>query len=760
MPDVASPDELVPSVAPAPGQTRDIGVQTPPAAFGVGVGQATEQAGNSAVDVALQRQQIINEKANVDAENNLTNGIDNYLYNPQSGYLVKKGDNAVNGYQDAHSQINDLFAQTRQGLSNDAQRRMFDVIGQRVLRYGLETAGRHAQQQQDVATNDSLTGALTTAVQSGGLNWNDDHQFGSKLSNIDDAVNKMGVFNGWDENKIEAERLKWHSEAWSARIRTAAATDPGSALKMMDQASGEIDDSHRAQLDLFLRPRAEALAGQNNASQAIREVAGGTSNATAAGPVSGDYKTRVAELEGGNNPAAVNPGSGAFGLYQFMPATARGLGVSPQSSPQEIDSAMDRFTAQNKSALTSALGRSPSDPEMYVAHAEGAEGAALLLKNPAAPAVDALAPAYGGNLQQAAAAVKGVGGNENMSAGDLTTMLQDRYAGKAGAGAFKGDVDSMEASAIQRAIQLSNGNVNLERTSVGAVKEQFQAIRMESAARQAQATAQQEQMANQYFSMATSDQFAADPQAITKFRQMLSEDTSSGAMDWKTSRDLLDFAEKNQRTSTDHDLKAYGPGFSSALSKINLPASDPDRITSIRQLIPMGGDAGQLTADGITKLNDILKATTRPEGQSDAKVQESLLKYAQHQLSFQDPDAEFSMKDPHGMDTYNVGFVPAFYKAWDAASSAGKDPKEIFTKDGIDKMLAPYKRSDAQYMADYNAASGFNPQAGDAVDLTSGPGIVAAFNAGKITREQAEAAALQHGFMKPAQAAAQVPIAQ
>jgi nucleoid-associated protein YgaU len=56
---------------------------------------------------------------------------------------------------------------------------------------------------------------------------------------------------------------------------------------------------------------------------------------------SGSFQSCVIARESGGNPAAVNPVSGAGGLYQFLPSTWQALGFSglPQNAPVSVQNA-------------------------------------------------------------------------------------------------------------------------------------------------------------------------------------------------------------------------------------------------------------------------------------------------------------------------------------------------------------------------------------------------------------------------------------
>lgn len=74
---------------------------------------------------------------------------------------------------------------------------------------------------------------------------------------------------------------------------------------------------------------------------------------------SGSYQSCVIQRESGGNPRAVNPSSGAGGLYQFMPSTWRGLGYS--GSPQDASVATQDQAFQKLYAQAGTSPWTPSD---------------------------------------------------------------------------------------------------------------------------------------------------------------------------------------------------------------------------------------------------------------------------------------------------------------------------------------------------------------------------------------------------------------
>ncbi len=94
------------------------------------------------------------------------------------------------------------------------------------------------------------------------------------------------------------------------------------------------------------------------------------------------YLRRVAQIESGMNPIARNPNSSAKGLFQFIDSTAKEYGLNNPFDPNASLIAAQKLTENNRNALRQALGREPTNAELYLAHQQGATGAIKLLSNP------------------------------------------------------------------------------------------------------------------------------------------------------------------------------------------------------------------------------------------------------------------------------------------------------------------------------------------------------------------------------------------
>lgn len=116
----------------------------------------------------------------------------------------------------------------------------------------------------------------------------------------------------------------------------------------------------------------------------------------------GDYVARNASFESGNNPKAVNPGSGASGLFQFLPSTWAGimqedpsLGLTTEGilDVDQQKKAMNHYTRKSAGILSDMFGRKPSGGELYLLHLLGHTGGPTVLRDVDSPITETIGTA-------------------------------------------------------------------------------------------------------------------------------------------------------------------------------------------------------------------------------------------------------------------------------------------------------------------------------------------------------------------------------
>lgn len=149
--------------------------------------------------------------------------------------------------------------------------------------------------------------------------------------------------------------------------------------------------------------------------------------------VGAGYFKRLAGIESGSDPYAQNPNSSAGGLFQFIDSTWGQYGSgSRKGTGTNVADAVGNLTKDNRSFLERILGRSPTEGELYLAHQQGAGGAAELLANPGALASDIVG--YDQVMLN--------GGTPGMTAGEFAKLWTSKFPGGDTATSFLGAIFS------------------------------------------------------------------------------------------------------------------------------------------------------------------------------------------------------------------------------------------------------------------------------------------------------------------------------
>lgn len=195
----------------------------------------------------------------------------------------------------------------------------------------------------------------------------------------------------------------------------SADTKAGMKRRYLDKVSLAAETSQ-----MKANPQAWLASRRPGATGAIRTAAD-------VNGIDPTYLVAVADIETGGtfDPTAKNPKSTAGGLFQFTDSTwdmyAPG---QDKNDPEANTRAAAAFTADNQKALTRSLGRAPSNWELYLAHQQGAGGAAALLTADRNVSVEkALADAGVDNAADAA----NNNGMANMTVGQALDMWRGKF---------------------------------------------------------------------------------------------------------------------------------------------------------------------------------------------------------------------------------------------------------------------------------------------------------------------------------------------
>lgn len=255
-----APTAELPTIEPSGGTSMArpvrINVDAEPSAFGAAPAQALqhlaavgEQAGNEMFRTAMMRQDLINETAANQGLNVVETNHANYLHDPKTGFLTKRGQDAITGYAQATQDLNKMTADARAALPNDATRRMFDTQALRSTRYAIMQAGAHADQETKSWIQQGAQGRIETVINNGALNWNDPKQVDYNLGRIAVEVQSKGQLEGTPPEKIAADTTHYQSAFLMSVGHQALAHDVTAASAILDKYRGQMDAAHVASLD-------------------------------------------------------------------------------------------------------------------------------------------------------------------------------------------------------------------------------------------------------------------------------------------------------------------------------------------------------------------------------------------------------------------------------------------------------------------------------------------------------------------------------
>lgn len=311
-----------------------------------------------------------------DAQANVAPGAQNFYSTLQSTWT-----------KDQEKRLGDF--QTKYGVSKDGmsnikleEMRLQADYGGRAVAYEHNESIRFQGQK----TDENISSVLNGAAAHGG--------FANAQKVVNEAITGAGrVFSPDQEQKVREEARKGTVQAfgtWAGNVAAKGFADDAdlqskwqgfeTELGSLDLTDGEKD---------LLRQKYGSDFAKGYAQQHPEQAP--VSKPQTQGKFTGDYYARLAQVESSGDPNAFNKDSGAAGPYQFIPSTARQYGLpadARQASAEQQTTAVKKLTEDNRSILRQKLGRDPSPGELYLAHQQGAQGAANLLTNPGELAVN------------------------------------------------------------------------------------------------------------------------------------------------------------------------------------------------------------------------------------------------------------------------------------------------------------------------------------------------------------------------------------
>ena len=747
VPDSAGVQQVEPDARP-PADYQEINAT--PASFGGLIAQGEEKAGAGATDASNNLFNIADFQGKVNTDdqvNKWVEGNNKILYGdpskpavgpdgqpvmgpdgkpqPDRGFMGLEGRAAADKREETLQALEDQRMAGRKNL-NPKDQILYDEQTQRMYGIAEREMGQHADTQWQVWAGGVNGSGASIALSSIARTPDDLEQFKHNTSDlINFRVQEAQIRYGNDPTILKQVEDEAKAEATTARLQAIAVKDPQRALDLTDQYKNTLSivDKKTGQsfydaLSGQFRARADQQTGIAAGTAAIKSTyqqVPPTSNmlpvlSSVGEPygISGSYLLRTHQLEGDGTSS-----TGAKGPFQFVDKTAAEYGVKNPYDFVSSATGAAQLAANNKAQLTTSFGRPPTDAELYLAHQQGATGAAKLLANPTVRAGDVVG--------DRAIAVNG--GDPNRPASEFTGMWTAKFNGAPGALSH-----ARKASAYQTIA--SDPNLS-ETARAHAFQYVNQTIAAQQIAQESDIKAQKiasDNAANGYVQRMLKGDF----NGIT---QQVADDPN---LTWETRRSLGDAAIAHGGDDTQQATQAYGAGFWPAYKAILADSSDPGRISEMHQLLERAGPGAdqdqKLTLAGVEKLNGVMTQNRKSvDDQAANRAKLGLMTYAKGKLSFEQDTGPIKIRDPEGERLFNAQFIPKFEAGYEQWTKAGKNPWDFLTQKHVDEMLTGM-RDKTKMQMDRMAAMGEAvpedknapvPPSPDGVDAKAWGGVIA-----------------------------------
>lgn len=339
------PYQGIPDVAPRLEPTPGVGINTPPAAFGTNIAEATshmgqviEGSGKELFDRAYAMQEL---QVHADVNARLA-AAQNEMSNHYVQFTNLEGKNAVDGLTDYQNKLDEIRQKGGDGLSPIGQE-FYDTESRNWRnRFGMYGAAHAGQEQKRyiVGSVDAKVAASTKMME---VNPDDPNGAAAAIQNIRDQVaHKFGDIGGMSPEEVKQKQNDAVNDAVQGRIRALAKDQPIAAQKLFDQAvkGGDLYGNNLASLGWYIRNQRDVIGSRNTVDQVFRETRG------EGGPV---LRALFQNESGGKlnitNPQTTTSGH-AQGVFQITTGTwhefAERAGVqlaawpTPNSAPYEV----------------------------------------------------------------------------------------------------------------------------------------------------------------------------------------------------------------------------------------------------------------------------------------------------------------------------------------------------------------------------------------------------------------------------------------
>lgn len=219
--------------------------------FGAAKGRGLEALAKGVgtiADVVAKLKAREDETVAKERDNEITDDLDKRLHDPETGFLSKKGKEAVDAWPAFKKDVQKAADKSRKGLTGNQAELLKRPAGARTAETEQTGAKHLDNEKKDWAIQTSerrLEGFLAGAVKAFG----DPRAVDVKTLAAIDEIDSLGDLRGWNAERRDSFKRNFVSAAWSGVVRQWLKTDPYEAQSRLGAYGGRIDTKVRKSLE-------------------------------------------------------------------------------------------------------------------------------------------------------------------------------------------------------------------------------------------------------------------------------------------------------------------------------------------------------------------------------------------------------------------------------------------------------------------------------------------------------------------------------
>lgn len=231
------------------------------------LGRGMSNLGQHLTAIATDMQREANATVAKDIDTQVTASYSEALYNPESGYMVQQGKNAVLGFEQTVQGLQDIRRKALDGIQSPAVRQMVEPVLNTRMQHALDAVARHSGQENRKYQIQTADSRATVSLQDAAMNYADDGRFAQAIAVAREETATLARLKGWDEATAQLQATKYQDHGFKMRYEAWRITDPAAAFAHFRRNAEQISPLAREQIGSQLfHAAAPVLAAQYNAA--------------------------------------------------------------------------------------------------------------------------------------------------------------------------------------------------------------------------------------------------------------------------------------------------------------------------------------------------------------------------------------------------------------------------------------------------------------------------------------------------------------